>query len=146
MTQTRAADPAADRALVQLMSRVLPVWMRHLASSREQSEAAVAQMLTAFGELVPLMAPAQRDLRPEPGLTEPIERMYQGFQYQDRVSQMVALLQQDMDRLLQALALGDTTLNAEQWLARLESGYVMAEQHHSHHGKSANDPDETTFF
>jgi len=133
------ANAATDSALVQLACEVLPVWIRHLASSRGQSEAAVGQMLAAFGELAPLLS------APSSTATDAVDRMYQGFQYEDRVGQMMALLQQDMERLLAALTCADASLDATQWLQRLQSGYVMAEQHQVH-GQTASGQDETTFF
>ncbi len=81
-----------------------------------------------------------------------VERMYIGFQYQDRVSQMMTLLEGDIARLqeaVQAQGQGNTDLRA--WLARLESQYAMAEQHQDHAGtksphKGAGDGKETTYF
>lgn len=144
------ADQTKQRALVELACQVLPVWLRHLANSRGQSEAAVNQMVAAFGQIVPSL-PTQGDAKPtSANLTDPVERMYQGFQYEDRISQMVALLQQDMLRLLTAFSESDTSLDAGQWLARLEDSYVMAEQRQQHHAGGPDQPpqdlDETTFF
>jgi len=138
--------PGTDRALVELVCGVLPVWFRHLEGSRHQSEAAVGQMLAAFGELEPRLAAKPDDAGSAHDLTEPVERLYQGFQYQDRISQMVALILQDMQRLQQALLQGDSSLDAALWLARLESAYVMADQHQHHGSASADGSDETTFF
>jgi len=147
---TAQTPSARDHAMVQLVLEVLPVWMRHLASSRGQSEAAVSQMLAAFGELAPCFSPATGNVTAPAACADAVERMFQGFQYEDRVAQMMALLQQDMDRMQTTLAAADTSMDAGQWMARLESGYVMDEQrqqHHAHsHAKSAADGDETTFF
>ncbi len=69
-----------------------------------------------------------------------VERMYIGFQYQDRISQMMSLLHEDMQRLQAALAQPGTqpgALGQQQWLARLESEYAMAEQRHSHSAQAA---------
>jgi methyl-accepting chemotaxis protein len=84
-------------------------------------------------------------------VSQQVDRMYRGFQYQDRISQMMTLLHEDIARL--ELALSDTTtdVDAQAWLARLESQYVMNEQRH-HHGThnggsdAAADDEETTFF
>lgn len=83
-------------------------------------------------------------------VSQQVDRMYKGFQYQDRISQMMTVLQEDMDRLQLALAQPATALPAPEWLARLESTYVMREQHQQH--SSAGDTagagaeEETTFF
>jgi hypothetical protein len=205
-------SPENAQALVALCNQVLPVWVRQLASSRSQSEAAVAEMLSAFAEIGPHLERASRqslqitaaldqgtdggitqlaracDKELQPLLTsldEPvaqavqrvmtmvhasvdaleqiprpfahetrmvsaqIERMYKGFQYQDRISQMMTLLLDDMSRLQSAMCSGGADLEASAWLARLESQYVMSEQRHHHNdaaGEAAADDDETTFF
>jgi methyl-accepting chemotaxis protein len=196
---------------------LLPVWGRHLASSRAQSEAAVAEMMSAFSEIGPHLDRAARqseqitealahnaggiinlaqacsqELTPllaqlEPGVTatlqkvlgmvqksvddlemlsrpfehethmvsQQVERMYVGFQYQDRISQMMTLLHDDMARLESVLSnplASADELTQEAWLARLESQYVMQEQHQHHSGQTANGADaidnnlDTTFF
>jgi ABC-type transporter Mla subunit MlaD len=200
-----------DRALVKLCAQVLPVWARQLASSRSQSETAVAEMLGAFAEIGPHLDMATRqsgqitaalaqgsdgitglaqacenELRPlVAGLDAPtaaaiervmqlinaavdaleriskpferetqlvgqqVERMYRGFQYQDRISQMMSLLHEDIERLEKALADSKVDVDATAWLARLESQYVMTEQRHQHGepgGDPAADDEETTFF
>ena len=200
-----------DRALVKLCGQVLPVWARQLASSRLQSESAVAEMLGAFAEIGPhldmatrqsgqitaalsqdndgmtgLAQACERELRPviaaldapaaaaigcvmdlihnavdalehiakpferETQLVgQQVERMYRGFQYQDRISQMLTLLHQDIERLEAAMADSSVDVDAMAWLARLESQYVMTEQRHQH-GTPGDDPaagdEETTFF
>ena len=64
------------------------------------------------------------------------ERMLVGLQYQDRISQMMALLAGDMQRLQDTLADPATDIQdvcSKAWLARLESGYAMEAQRHAHH-------------
>ena len=79
-----------------------------------------------------------------------VERMYIGFQYQDRISQMIALLETDIARLQDVVeGRPADTLELQAWLARLEAQYAMAEQHHNHVGGSDAGPDadnELTFF
>ncbi len=200
-----------DHALVALCSQVLPIWARQLASSRSQSETAVAEMLAAFAEIGPhldmatrqsgqitaalaqgsggivgLADACDRELKPVLSrldaasaaavanvmsmirgsadalerISKPferetqmvgqqVERMYRGFQYQDRISQMMTLLHEDIERLKLALDDTSTDVDAQAWLARLASQYVMTEQRHHHHGQAgtaAVDDDETTFF
>ncbi len=85
-------------------------------------------------------------------VAEQVERMYIGFQYQDRVSQMMTLLEGDIARLQEAVqAQGQSNTDIKAWLVRLESQYAMAEQHQDHAGtksptKGAGDSKETTFF
>jgi hypothetical protein len=209
-------DPLAGlhaQALVALSAQVLPVWARQLASSRGQSEGAVAEMLSAFAEIGPHLDMASRQSRQisaalaqgQDGITQlaqacdqvlqpvlagctpvaqaaiaqvmamihatvdaveqiakpfehetemvsqQVERMYKGFQYQDRISQMITLLHEDIERLHAALQSPQAQINAADWLARLESQYVMTDQRQQHtdvHGCAgkASDDDELTFF
>jgi len=208
-------DPKAQ-ALVELCAGVLPVWARHLATSRSQSEVAVTEMLQAFSDIGPhihlaerqaqqitdalsqpdgaviglasacdhAMAPLLKDASLPTGaavaiqhvldmvhqavnaletITHPfnhetqmvaaqVERMYIGFQYQDRISQMMALLEGDIARLQDAVTGKESSIpDLTAWLARLESQYAMAEQRQDHNGAApagdgAGADNETTFF
>ncbi|RFO96581.1 hypothetical protein DIC66_13175 [Rhodoferax lacus] len=217
-THTDNAVPAATsaQALVALCSGLIPVWVRHLATSRSQSETAVSEMMQAFSSITPHVQLAERQsqqiadalnqgdpsiaglaqacekaiapLLQNPALpaggadaiaavltlvrnaagtieqlsqplsqetqlvAEQVERMYIGFQYQDRISQQIALLESDMARL-QDVADGRVTDTPElqAWLSRLESQYAMADQRQSHAGAQepgggAGADQETTFF
>lgn len=207
----------SENMRLALCAALLPVWGRHLATSRTQSEAAVAEMMSAFSEIGPHLGRAARqskqitaalvqdaggtinlaqacaqELQPLLAQSSPamaatlqkvmgmvqksvddleslsrpleqethrvsqqVERMYVGFQYQDRISQMMALLHDDMVRLEAALSnpmQSADDLAPETWLARLESLYVMQEQHQPPTGQSASGADvvdnnlDTTFF
>jgi hypothetical protein len=209
------ANTQAAQTLVELCSGLLPVWARHLATSRSQSEAAVSEMMQAFASITPHVQLAERQsqqisdvLSQDPGVTglaraceaalspllqhpqlppggadaiqavlalvrdgvsamaqisqplsqetqvvaEQVERMYIGFQYQDRISQMMALLESDM-ALLQGLLAGNgaEVPDLPSWLGRLESQYAMTDQRQSHagaqgDGTGAGPDQETTFF
>ena len=211
MTDATQLTAPQAQTLVALSAQVLPVWARQLASSRGQSELAVAEMLSAFAEIGPHLDRAARQshqitealaqgdggvtqlasacdalLQPVlPGcspeatqaigqvmqmihacvdaleqiakpfehetrmVSQQVERMYKGFQYQDRISQMMTALHDDIERLQLALAEPATAVSAPEWLQRLESTYVMSEQREQHnntstHGDAADE--ETTFF
>ena len=204
------------QARLALCAGLLPVWGRHLATSRVQSESAVTEMLQAFADIGPHINMAERQsqqindalAQPIGGVTglvlaceqvlQPVledaglkaasrtaveqvlemvrsavgameqiskpfqhetqmvaaqvDRMYMGFQYQDRISQMLALIEGDIARLEEALS--DAAAHAPDltdWLLRLESQYAMTEQHQDHHARDSAAPassgeNETTFF
>jgi ABC-type transporter Mla subunit MlaD len=215
-----SSDPGienqAAQALVRLSAGVLPVWARHLATSRVQSESAVVEMMQAFADIGPHIHRAERQSlqitqalsQSDGGVTglasacdqamapllqggqlpegaadaiarvlqmvhaavqaleniakpfnhetqmvaAQVERMYVGFQYQDRISQMMALLEGDIARL-QTVVNGQEAVipEVQSWLADLESHYAMTEQRQDHSGSagsgnSAADSNETTFF
>jgi len=206
-------DDQSAQALAGLCAGVLPIWARHLALSRSQSEVAVTEMLQAFSDIGPHINRAERQseqitealsqsdggvtgltqaceralgpllqdtqlpashtaaigqvlemvrqaVRALEEITKPfthetqmvaaqVERMYVGFQYQDRISQMMALLEGDIGRLQEAFASrGASTPDLAEWVARLESQYAMAEQRDDHQGGPVGNAagEETTFF
>lgn len=207
VTSARAVPHAMHGPLVTLCTAVLPVWARHLAASRSQSEEAVTEMLSAFSEISPHLAMAARQSRQvsaalvvgEGGVmqlaqacekelspllpkldanaaaavhrviamvgqsiaaleqvvpplvhetdvvSKQVDRMYVGFQFQDRINQMMTLLLQDIARLQSLLAdpgANEDALASTDWLARLESQYTMAEQHGDSALGAACHPDE----
>ena len=133
---------ACDQALSPLLQD---------ASLSPQARAAIAHVLELVsGAVTALENISQPGAQESRRVAEQVERMYLGFQYQDRISQMMALLESDMARLQQALGGAATeVLELEGWLARLESQYAMAEQRQNHAekpGGGAGDNTETTFF
>ncbi len=84
-----------------------------------------------------------------------VENLLVSLQYQDRISQILSVLDEDMSRLQQAIADEQTALPTPQaWMAVLDSTYTMEEERHDHvpakrkaigqAGASADD--EVTFF
>jgi len=157
MSRTPTPELTLERAqaLVGLFDQVLLVWARHLAAACQQSEVAVADMLAAFAQLgshvdptrTPVPTPPRGANDSNPSVTDPVERMYKGLQYQDRITQMMTLMHDDMVRFHHAVHCGQADLDVNAWLNRLQAQYVMVEQHHhgSPHAAGAAD-DETTFF
>ncbi len=69
------------------------------------------------------------------GIQADIVSMLVSFQYQDRMSQVLAVVSEDLRRLQdQAHAPPDELPSAQQWLSRLASSYTMAEEHQAHAG------------
>lgn len=164
--------PGAGDALTRLCVAVLPIWLRQIAQARTQSETACADMLAAFAPLVPLMdhlaeaharivptgagadtpaaQPGQPDLGPLlSALQAPVqawgdcrERLFVSIQYQDRINQMLQLLQDDVGRLGDALQpdAAPEALAVEPWLQRLQQAYAMNEQRDAHHTDASASP------
>lgn len=129
---TPSGLPLQD-ALLQLCEAVIPLWQRHLETAQDHAEMAVSEMLSAFAEIHPSL---------QGHLQQQAERMMVGLQYQDRISQMMALLSTDMQRLQQTMAAPGTdaeALSSTAWLARLEAGYAMAAQRNAHHESDGGD-------
>lgn len=122
-----------------------------------EAASAIRRVLALIDQSVNALEQVARPFEHETQMVgQQVERMYVGFQYQDRISQMMALLHDDILRLqaaMQAPAGDAQNLAPEAWLERLESQYAMAEQRQGHalNAGSGNDllPDtdiETTFF
>ena len=116
--------------------------------SRAAVESVLGMVRDAVGALEQIARPFQHETQM---VAEQVERMYIGFQYQDRISQMMALLESDIALLQDALRATNAPPGLAAWLDRLESQYAMSEQHEKHVGDSANigaseQNNETTFF
>jgi hypothetical protein len=132
---------ACERALQPLMADA------QIAPEQRQALQQVLDMVRdAVSALQTIAEPINRETKQ---VADHVDRMYEGFQYQDRISQMMALLEADMARLQQAAAGPEALPQLQNWLARLESQYAMSEQRQTHNGDDGNGSDdskETTFF
>jgi hypothetical protein len=123
-----------------------------LAALDGAASVAVQRVLTMIHSTVDALEQIARPFEHETQMvSQQVERMYKGFQYQDRISQMMTLLHEDIERLQQVMVDPKADIDAVAWLARLQSQYVMAEQHehHDHTGNSvsgAGEYEDTTFF
>lgn len=66
-----------------------------------------------------------------------IESLVVGLQFQDRVSQMIGAIEQDMARLGAAVDAGEVPPSQSEWLQRLEQAYTMRDQR-QHHGRGTH--------
>jgi len=119
----------------------------------EGGAAAIAQVLEMVRNAVTALENISKPFTRETQLVaEQVERMYVGFQYQDRISQMMALLEGDIARLRDAMDGKDAApMDLDAWLERLESQYAMSEQRQNHTDSTGtasgqDDDTETTFF
>jgi len=69
------------------------------------------------------------------------------LQFQDRVSQILSHISQDVEKLRQQLATGERP-DVQQWLSSLERSYTTHEQRNIHHGgdTAAANQSSVTFF
>jgi hypothetical protein len=153
LSDALSQGPGSMAQLAQSCESVLqPV----LQSGLPEARAAVAEVMSMIHARVDALELVAQPLAHETRMVSlQVERMYKCFQYQDRISQMMTLLHEDIERLRTAMTAPDIDAGAlapDKWLARLESEYVMAEQHQHHHAGSVDklhaspDDEETTFF
>jgi hypothetical protein len=150
-------DTGAEGARL-LMREVLPLWRRHLEAARDEADRGVGALLQRFvslgSELAEALAatghlgtdcgatpspcdPTQRLQQATQRLSNELDMVFAGFQFQDRLNQMLGTLQDDMDRLNEWLEepRPATSSDVADWLASLEKTYTMEEQRVLHHGK-----------
>jgi len=96
----------------------------------------ISGLLTSLGD----MNRSSRELQ-EAGVAvqEEFERVLMNFQTQDRLSQMLCCVMDDINRLNEWLQQGGdlSAAQAGEWLARLDASYTMEEQRSEHHGNTS---------
>jgi methyl-accepting chemotaxis protein len=65
-----------------------------------------------------------------------IEQLLVALQFQDRTSQILCQVEQNLTDLAEQLQKPDTSMNARDWLARMRRSYATLEQHVNHEGKA----------
>lgn len=150
--QISAALAQGQDGITQLAQACDQVLRPVLDGCTPAARAAIGQVMVMIHATVDAIEQiAQPFERETQMVSEQVERMYRGFQYQDRTSQMMTLLHEDIERLQIALQTPATHVNAVDWLVRLESQYVMTDQRQQHANGSTTSAgaagnDETTFF
>jgi methyl-accepting chemotaxis protein len=118
----------------------------------DASEQTVAHVLGRYQEVTLDLGHDSERLREE-GLVirDEIHNVLVALQFQDRMSQMLCSVHDDLGKLERRLADGDEAgLDADAWLAELADSYTMEEQYSLHSGRagqpSAPPSTEITFF
>ena len=157
---------ASIRQRVEEINRAITATMEVAESAGTEDERAVNESETLLNnalerhQQVADSLTHSADLLQQEGSTmkDEISDILVALQFQDRVSQILASLIQDLERLhghvaeLQAGGVSD--INAEQWLAEMHLGYTTDEQRRNHGNAAgagsapaaAADDDEITFF
>ncbi|MEW5905115.1 MAG: methyl-accepting chemotaxis protein [Pseudomonadota bacterium] len=124
------------------------------------SEQVIASVLDQFGSATTALSAAAENLRSESQqIGGEIAEVLVALQFQDRVSQMLGHVRNDLDKLerqlqeaaqLKAAGGAQTALDARVWLAQLAQTYTMPEQHALHGAEhaaaAAQDDSGITFF
>lgn len=150
--QISAALAQGPGGITQLAHACDQVLQPVLAECSPSAQAAITQVMGMIHATVDAIEQIAQPFEHETQMvSQQVERMYKGFQYQDRISQMMTLLHEDIERLIAAMQAPEANVSAADWLARLESQYVMTDQRMQHVDAScgdgkASDDDELTFF
>lgn len=154
--QSRQAGAALGRHLAQMQSKVQGL-RRHGQSAdttedelRLQAEQGARAVLHALLVGIEDVARSQRTLH-EAGnqVQQEVEQILVNLQAQDRLSQMLISVTDDMQRLQHWLEGGpdEASQSANRWLDRLESTYTMEDMRSSHHATAkVESKSEVEFF
>ena len=107
------------------------------------ADTAIHHVLESFRGATEVLATASDALQRENrGAREEISSILVNVQFQDRMSQMLTHVRNDVDKLvrhigaaLNAHSAGGPVVNATTWLAEMEENYAMEEQRANHHGR-----------
>lgn len=123
-----------------------------------QAESVVQQVLRGFGDAAAKLAESAAILQHEgQGIQEEVANVLVALQFQDRTSQILTHVGNDIGKLDALLAqsmqgraesVAGESLDAMLWLSQLEDTYTTAEQRSIHSGGKRNAPQESeiTFF
>lgn len=132
---TEALNPneGGITGLAQACAQALAPLSNH-AQLPEGGAQAIAQALSLVQKAVSALENIAKPFAHQTQMVaQQVDRMYMGLQYQDRISQMISLLESDIARLQEVMnAPGGATPALDEWLKRLESQYAMAEQRAGH--------------
>jgi methyl-accepting chemotaxis protein len=96
----------------------------------EQTEQIIAQVVDQFGNAAKDLMDSSEQLRTEGQyVSGEISNVLVSLQFQDRVTQMLSHVQNDLYKLQNTIAAGDLQVDGATWLQELAATYTMQEQH-----------------
>ena len=130
---------------------ILPAeWARVTSRQRGDASEVIRQVIEDFRSGVTRLVAHGNALHTQnQAVGDEISEVLVALQFQDRVSQMLGHMRDDIEKL--GLRLGETTqhIDARDWLDDLSHTYTTPEQHAIHHGRStpaASSAADITFF
>ena len=149
-------------AKVDIINNAITQLVQAASSSADQdshsvaaSENSIQVVLERFQNITGRLAESADLLKQESyGIRDEMTEVLVNLQFQDRVSQILSHVRDNMhalhDHLLQASQAPDQAIavDARQWLARMEATYATDEQRRIHHGEAAvqQNSQDITFF
>ncbi|WP_416221059.1 methyl-accepting chemotaxis protein [Pseudomonas sp. RP23018S] len=149
-------------AKVDIINNAITQLVQAASSSADQdshsvseSEQTIEVVLARFQNITGRLADSADLLKQEShGIRDEMTEVLVNLQFQDRVSQILSHVRDNMhalhDHLVQAKQAPDQPLaiDARQWLARMETTYATEEQRRLHHGEAAvqQHSQDITFF
>ncbi|WP_438811692.1 methyl-accepting chemotaxis protein [Pseudomonas poae] len=149
-------------AKVDIINNAITQLVQAASSSADQdshsvaaSEQSIQQVLERFQNITGRLTDSADLLKQESyGIRDEMTEVLVNLQFQDRVSQILSHVRDNMhalhEHLLQASQSPDQALvvDARQWLASMEATYATDEQRRTHHGEAAasQNSQDITFF
>ncbi|MEW6704455.1 MAG: methyl-accepting chemotaxis protein [Pseudomonadota bacterium] len=154
--QTAQEIAAKANAVEGAIADILGVTERYASADgamADRAEGDIGQVLVRFEQAAGGLAQRAEALHGDAGdIGQAVAQALVALQFQDRVSQILAQVRADMDRLVAELA-DDAAQAAEvdvaAWLEQLQRSYTTQEQHDAHSGRrvaAAQAPSGVTFF
>ena len=142
----RLSQDSADtaRRIAQRIEQVTSMMSSTSAAAVQSAERDALSMATTgvrveevLGHVHELGEGSQQLIAQGQAIRSSIESLVVGLQFQDRVSQMIGAIEQDMARLGAAVDAGEVPAPQSEWLQRLEQAYTMRDQR-QHHGRGTH--------
>ena len=153
---TGAAAWGYANANKSLSVHIVPVWQRHITSAREHFTESVDELVQCFSNINHHLEQvldkeelkSAQVLHHTEKIHQDLERILVGLQSQDRVSQMLTSVTDDMQRFTCWLENRNdpAAIHPKLWLKRLENSYTMEDQFFSHHNTAATQRSSTVDF
>jgi len=115
----------------------------------QEAEDKIHAVVSEFKQVAEAISTSARDMEfANTNVQHGIAEALVHFQFQDRVSQMLLTVVQDMEKLAGQLETNPTEIEAEKWLNSLEQTYTTQEQIAIHNGADAqtSSSSDITFF
>lgn len=129
-----------------LCQEVLPIWYKQIEAARQLTNSSIEMMSHQFAALshrVQAVAEGKEVSQQVcQQINAEISELLVSLQFQDRVSQMLQHVENDMQKLHVSIQ-EHTSINTEEWLKALAATYAMQEQHAIHNACLNTDTDAT---
>jgi len=140
-------DKVLDTALVDINNRLFPIWSKQICEARDLGNQSIEGIISSFSRLqtcigVLLAHSINHKDTVEHDLKDLTEQLLVDLQFQDRISQMLKPIEEDMKHLSETIQQGlqrnEFNYDVQEWLQSLRTRYVMEEQRAHHDGKKPN--------
>lgn len=139
-------DSVSQINVTTLCQEVLPIWYKQIEAARQLTNSSIEMMSHQFAALSHRMQAVAEGKEVNQQVCQQINaeisHLLVSLQFQDRVSQMLQHVEDDMQKLHLSIQV-NTPIDTTQWLQALATTYAMQEQHEIHNACLNTDADAT---